>query len=316
MRLLILGCTGFIGRRLAKLALAQGHFVAGISRGAAALNEAGIEQHVADRLPPDRIVEIVRTLRIDKVIDGAAYTLENSAPLIAALDGLIARYVLLSSGDVYFNYGLINRHDTGDPIKGWLAETSPLRTSRFPYRGGQPRAIDDPLRWMDDYDKIPIESCATNLKHTPWTILRLPMVYGPGDRLSRFAWIIAPSRAGLARLALPRSWARWQTTYGYVDDVASGILLAAAHDAAERRTFNLGEAEPASHMDWAQRFAAALNWNGSIEESDDPELPFARLIGRMDLTVPLLMSTTRIRDDLGFEETVSLEDAIDRTIAG
>jgi nucleoside-diphosphate-sugar epimerase len=183
MRLLILGSTGFIGREIAKLALEQGHFVVGISRTTATPNDEGVEQHVADRTPPDRMVDIARTLRIDTVVDGAAYTLANSSALIAALDGLVAHYCLLSSGDVYLNYGIINRREAGTPTEGWLTEASPLRTSVYPYRTGERRGADDPLRWMDDYDKIPIEACARAMTRTPWTILRLPMVYGPGDRL-------------------------------------------------------------------------------------------------------------------------------------
>ena len=171
-------------------------------------------------------------------------------------------------------------------------------------------------QWMDDYDKIPIEARVRGMTNTVWTILRLPMVYGPGDRLNRFAWIIAPARAGLAQLAVPRDWARWRTTYGYVDNVAAGILLAASHKKAARRIFNLGEAEPATHMDWARRFASALNWNGAIEESDDPDLAFARLTGKMDLSVPLMMATTRMRNELGYKEPISLDATIDQTLGG
>jgi nucleoside-diphosphate-sugar epimerase len=314
VRILLLGSTGFIGRAVARSALELGHFVCGISR-TAAVNQGALEQDRAERTPPEPILDIIRSRRIDTVIDAAAFTLETSKQLVGALDGSVARYTLLSSGDVYRNYGVIHRREAGPAIVGSLDEQSPLRTSRFPYRGPEPRAANDPRRWLDDYDKIPIEACVRSMAKTRWTILRLPMVYGQGDPLARFEWVVAPLRTGAAKLSIPRSWSQWHTTYGYVDDIAAGIVLAATHGAAAQTTFNLGEAEPATHLDWARKFAAASRWPGTIEESNDPALPLARAIAQMDLSVPLVMSTGRIRQVLGYGETVPLEDALKRTLA-
>ena len=41
--------------------------------------------------------------------------------------------------------------------------------------------------WVDDaYDKIPVERAVLGNPALPGIVLRLPMVYGPGDRLHRF----------------------------------------------------------------------------------------------------------------------------------
>jgi nucleoside-diphosphate-sugar epimerase len=314
VRILLLGSTGFIGRAVARRAIELGHFVCGISR-TATVSQGALEQHRADRIPPEPILDIVHARRIDTVIDAAAFTLETSKQLVGALDGSVARYTLLSSGDVYRNYGVISRREAGPAIVGSLDEQSPLRTSRFPYRGPEPRAANDPRRWLDDYDKIPIEACVRSMATTQWTTLRLPMVYGPGDPLTRFEWVVAPLRTGAAKLSIPRTWAQWRTSYGYIDDIAAGIVLAATHGAAAQATFNLGEAEPATHLDWARRFAAASGWPGTIEESNDPALPLARATAHMDLSVPLVMSSARIRQMLGYREIVPLEDALERTLA-
>ncbi|MBI1210392.1 MAG: NAD-dependent epimerase/dehydratase family protein [Alphaproteobacteria bacterium] len=313
MRVLVLGHTGFIGRAVARRAVELGHFVAGASRAASDVGGLPIEQHAIERTSPDQILNAVRSQRIDAVIDCAAFTCATTTPLLKALDGAVARYIMLSSGDVYRTYDIVNGREIGPATEIWLNEQSPLRISRFPYRGQTPRPSDDPQRWMDDYDKIPIEDAVREMQATAWTIMRLPMVYGPGDHLNRFAWATAPMRASSTQIVIPQSWAAWRTTYGYVDDVTEGILLALAHPSASNATFNLGEAQPTSHAQWAQRFAAALGWEGSIEESDDQNLPLARATSRMNLTVPLLMATARIRKDLGYSEITPLEVAVRRT---
>lgn len=315
MRILLLGNTGFVGGAVARRCRDLGLFVIGVSRSDATSGDRSIEQHRAARVPPDEVVAIARAHGIDTVIDCAAFTLADSEPLVRGLDGAVARYVLVSSGDVYRNYGIINGRDADPPTLGPLAEESPLRTSRFPYRGSEPRATNDPQRWMDDYDKIPIEALVRGMKATQWTIARLPMVYGPGDRHTRFAWALAPMLAAVQSVSISRRWAAWRTTYGYIDNIAHGIVLAATHEKAAQETFNLGEAEPATHADWTQRLATILGWAGTIEITDNADHPIARLTSHMNLSVPLMMATTRIRNTLGYREIVPLEETIRRTAA-
>lgn len=314
MRLLILGAGGFIGVPLAQQLANAGHEVIGLSR-SAPKTFAGLLQHVrADRDDAQAVVTAVKSGRSESIIDLLALTEATTRRLLDALEGRIARYVLISSGDVYRNYGGLLRKETARSIPDAMDEGAPLRTSRYPYRGAKPRSNDDPNQWYDDYDKIPIEADAMARPGLDWTILRLPMVFGPGDHQRRFGWLIRPLAACAEHIALPQPWAQWRTSYGYVEDVAAGIALAATHEAASRRVFNLGMAETPTHEDWVARFAAVMAWRGRIKLDSDATSPLAMQIKALDLSFPLLLSTRRIRSELGFAEVVDERTALVRTI--
>lgn len=85
-----------------------------------------------------------------------------------------------------------------------LAEDAPLRSRAFPYRRAALRAADDPDQYLDDYEKIPIEAAVLR-RAGAWTILRLPMVYGPGAKQRRFAWAIEPMLAKATTLRAGRA---------------------------------------------------------------------------------------------------------------
>jgi nucleoside-diphosphate-sugar epimerase len=191
--------------------------------------------------------EIVEHHDIAAVIDLLPMSLPDTEPLLSCLEGNIDQYVMLSSSDVYRNYELLHRHGSGSPIFDDISETSPLRVTRHPYRRSSRGLVDDPNRYLDDYDKIPVENLVRELT-VGWTILRLPMIYGPGDKLRRFRWAIAHMANSSDPLVAPRDFAEWTTTYGHRDNVAAAIALTVGTDEALRRTFNVGESAPVNHL--------------------------------------------------------------------
>lgn len=311
MKVLVLGGTGFIGRPLTKR-LAAEHEVVVLHRGGRDLPD-GVAGVIADRADPSAVRVAIRKTRASIVIDLLAMTQADTLPLFEALAGEIERYVLISSADVYRNYSGLHRKASPDPTPAPLAEDSPLREIPFPYRLAEPRAVGDPLKGPDDYDKIPLEQAIAHQAGFDWTVLRLPMVYGPGDRQRRFAWLIRPMGAKAMRIVAPAAWLDWRSSYGFVEDVAGAIALAATHPAARDRTFNVGPASMASHREWAARFAAALGWTGEIVEGDTPG-PTGAALAALDLRYPLATDTSRIRAELGYEEAVAPGEALRLTI--
>ena len=63
-----------------------------------------------------------------------------------------------------------------------LTENSCLREKAQTYPPQVLKALQGVFGWIDDeYDKVPVERAVLCDPQLPTTVLRLPMVYGPGD---------------------------------------------------------------------------------------------------------------------------------------
>jgi hypothetical protein len=58
----------------------------------------------------------VKSRRIESIVDLLALTEATTPRLLDALEGQIARYMLISSGNVYRNYGGLHRKEAVQPI--------------------------------------------------------------------------------------------------------------------------------------------------------------------------------------------------------
>ena len=313
MRTLVVGGGGPIGQAVVRAVISRGGEPLWTSRQANPPKGTEDDHVQVDRDRPGDLAQVVRDRNVDTVIDMVAYSEASTQPLLSALEGILQRYVLISSSDVYRNYGLLHRLETGDADPSPLDETAPLRTGRFPYRGAMARAAEAPDRWMDDYDKIPIETSVQGMA-CEWTILRLPMVYGPGDRQRRFRWAIAPMLSKAPSLEAPSAWLDWTTTYGFIDNVAAAVALAAAHERAANAVFNVADEPVMAHGGWIDRFRSATGWTG-VPEPTEAETPFARAISALDLSVPLDVSSQRLFADLGYNPPVAADAAAQLTVA-
>lgn len=312
---MLLGAGGFIGRVVETKLLNRGHKVVTVSRSPRCDQTAAANHIQASRADPARIADIYARSTCDILIDMVAHEGEETRRLMAHLDGLVSRYVVTSSGDVYRNFGMVHGLEQGPLDLDLLDETGPLRTSRHPYRLAEPRADTDPHKWMDTGDKVLMEE-AVRESRSEWTICRLPMVYGPHDPQMRFMWAYAPMMAGAERLDLPGSWLDWTVTHGHVETVAAAIVHAALHPGASRRTFNITEDEtPVPHSVWVERLASVIGWTGEVVRTDDPEHPVAQATAALDLSAPLLMSGERLRKETGFEPALTVDQALRTLIA-
>lgn len=294
MTVMVLGSGGFIGRAIAEALVGRGHRVVCARRSMQSDLPQAMVAAVVDRADPASVVRCIRDNDIDALIDVVGYTAEETAPLLRAIDGLVGRYLFVSSSDVYRNHGLLHRKETGTPEPGRIVEISPLRESRYPYRAGAPRAPGDPAKWMDQYDKIEVEALVRDLR-MPWTIARLPMVVGRGDPQRRFDWAVQPMRAGVEAMELPRQWLDWETSYELAGDVGRAVAALIEMPAAAGLAINITSGCSASHADWASWLSAALGWTGRMIPTDDPGHPLAEALAGLDLSVPLRLGGERCR---------------------
>lgn len=316
MTLAIIGGTGFIGRAVAERAVLRGLEPIILARGQHPVDlPPGAIFEPVDRMDRDALVASLRKHNVDTVIDIYALGLLNSQPVLDAMGEIGGRYLLLSSVDVYSNYGGLLRKES-PPIQAKPAkEDDPLRTLRYPYRGNPHRPKGVSAELFEDYDKIVLEDAARADTRFATTIIRAPMIFGPRDPQHRFAWAITAAKAGGVAKMDERA-ARWRNSYGYVDDVAEAMLSAALDPRAAGRTYNVGQPFVRTPIEWLLSFAVVLNIPLEIETV--PAAEKALLHERADagdLRYALTLDTTRIRRELDFTEPTAERDALLATIA-
>lgn len=262
-----------------------------------------------------RLAEIFAAHAVTTVIDIFALGLLNTAPALQAMQTMGGRYVPLSSVDVYANYGGMLRREQPQVQVTPARETDPLRGFRHPYRGNsrRPKGVDDAL--FDDYDKILIEEAALGDTRFSTTVIRAPMIFGPGDKQHRFAWAVDAISAGKTVRVDARA-AHWPNSYGYVSDVAEAIVLAAMAPQSAGRIYNVGQGFVRTPIQWLERFAEVMGQTVEIEivPPEAKGLLWERAEAS-DLRYPLTLDTSRIRTELGFVEPTREHDALVATIA-
>ena len=211
MRILVIGGTNFIGPPLVRRLVDLGHEVAVFHRGQTQADlPTGVEHVVGDRHDLRMDADEFRRFGPEVVVDMIAFTEADALGLVETFRGLARRSVVVSSADVYRAYGRFIGTEEGPVEPTPLTEESPLRETLFPYRS----QAQGPGDFFFTYDKIPVERVVTSEPELPGTVVRLPMVHGPGDpyrRLSTGGRRSSSTRrrpAGSAHEATSKTWRR------------------------------------------------------------------------------------------------------------
>jgi nucleoside-diphosphate-sugar epimerase len=315
MKILLIGGTGFIGPHVVRRLVAGGHDVAVFHRGQTNHDLPPEVVHVqGDRHQLDRARQALKRQQPELVVDMRPMVEDEASEVMQFFDGWARRLVALSSGDVYRAYGVLLCLEEGPLESVPISEDAKLRHTLFPYRGESPRPPDDPMRWADDYEKILVERAVMGTPGLPGTVLRLPMVYGPRDDFHRLFPYLKRIDDGRSTIVLDEAFAGWRWTRGYVANVAEAIALAVEDDRAAGQILNVGEPEAFTEAEWVAAIGRAAGWRGSVVAAPGGLVPPPRGKAR-NYAQPLVTNTTRIRDQLGYHETVSFDDGLRRTIA-
>jgi nucleoside-diphosphate-sugar epimerase len=312
MKLLLIGGTGFIGPFTIQQLQAAGHNVTVFHRGNRAVPN-NVTQIVGDR---NRLADYRDQFAREKfeiVIDFVLSSIRQARQLMETLRGITSRVVVLSSMDVYRAWGVFYGLEPGGLEPMPVAEDSALRTNA-PYPPQVVEKAKQMVSWLDDeYDKVPAERTVLADSDLPGTVLRLPMIYGPGDYAHRFHPVLKRMDDGRRRILFADDVAALRTPRGYVEDVASAIVLAATSPRAAGRVYNVCERETLTELEWAQKIAAALHWDGEFVVLPHDRAP-GHLLWPGNTAQHLVVLSDRIRQELGYRETISREDAFQRTI--
>jgi nucleoside-diphosphate-sugar epimerase len=147
----------------------------------------------------------------------------------------------------------------------------------------------------------------------PATVLRLPMVYGPRDPLNRLLPLVRRMDDGRKAILLSAGMAQWRGPFGYVENVAAAIALAAISDRGSGRVYNVAEPDAFTELEWARKVAEVAGWDGEFVVVPGERAP-AHLRPPGNPAQHWVADTTRIRQELGYREPIGYEVAIRRTI--
>jgi|SRR5579864_2527881 len=313
MKILLIGGSGFIGQFAAQQLQQSGHHLTIFHRGKTGAPH-GTEEILGDRRSLQDHQPEFRREKFDVVVDFVLSSGRQAQQLMDTFRGIAGRAVALSSMDVYRAWGVFYKTEQCGLQELPLTEASELRTSRVTYPPEALKRAQAVYGWLDaEYDKIPVEQAVMSDAKLPGTILRLPMIFGPGDPVQRFHPILKRIDDGRKQIIFADDVAPLRTPRGYVEDVAAAVALAAASPQAAGRVYNVCEAESFGELDWARKIAAATNWQGEFVVLPHDRTP-KHLLWPGNTAQHIVASSDRIRKDLGYHELVPHGEAIRRTI--
>jgi nucleoside-diphosphate-sugar epimerase len=284
VRVIVFGGTRFIGRAIVEELAGAGHEVLVVHRG----NLEPADMPVVEHLHVERTDLVAHRQELaafgpDAAIDCRALTRADAETALEALPSDI-RLVVISSVDVYRAFGALNQNLETDPVP--LDETSPVRPTRYPYRGQTPG--------LEEYDKLDVEDVYLPRGATS---VRLPMVYGEHDYQLREEFILRRQRAGRDRI--PFGSGSWLACRGYVRDIARGVHLVLQTPAAAGHVLNLCEDRTYSMRMWSRMILDAAGSAAELVRVADDVLPEdLKPTGTLSQHIPV--SAHKAREMLGW----------------
>lgn len=311
---LITGASGFIGGRLRDALLDDGHDVVALTR-------AGSPEPKRGRAAA---VDYADLASLERVLQ------EELPELVFHVAGATkgVTYEHYRSGNVMPTQNLLEAVRRAHPGLRRFVHVSSLAA----YGPSEP---DNPKR--EHHERKPVEFYGRSKleaelaveavgDEVPWTIIRPPTVYGPGDVDNLQLFKLAAQRLNLF-------WGNRDRHMSavYVDDLTRGIRAAAAHEAARGKGYFLCDGEPRTWGDYQQHIVTATGKR--VIDLDLPELFldvgafFGELASKLDDKPRLLNRQKAVlgkqlawtcahdsaRADFGYKPSVDVKEGMQRT---
>ena len=293
MRVLIIGGTALVGPHLIRELFENGVFdVHTMTRtGQRVLCERA---HIADRRDKGALLELLRLVKPDVIVDMIPFTQEDATLLVTALTnlGIAIPVIALSSIDVYAAYANLHRTETTALQQCPVAEDMPLRTQLGP----EGKA----------YDKLSIESSYTEQLKTI-CILRLPAIYGWPDT-TRVSQYLDRMLDGDTEITIQPGESDWLFSRSFHKNVAYAIFLAVKANLPGVNIFNIAEKDAFTTRQWIQKIASVCGWQGQIVAKSTPD-------DTLNWQQHFHVSSEKIRQQLGYDEKYCINEGLADTIA-
>lgn len=316
MKLLVTGGAGFIGSAVVRLAISRGHTVANmdaLTYAACLDNVADVSDHpnysfvqadIRDRTAmdaalldhqPDVIMHLAAESHVDRSIDGPGTFVETN---------ITGTYTLLEAARTYWagkgkpdNFRF--HHISTDEVFGSLGDTG-LFTEETPYDPRSPysasKAASDHLvrAWYETYGlPVVLTNCSNNYGPYHFPEKLIPVVI-----LNALAGKPLPIYGTGANV---RDWL-------FVEDHADALLLVAAKGRIGR-SYNIGGNNERSNLDLVRSLCAILDdLQPRAQGSYADQITFVP--DRPGHDARYAIDASRIRDELGWQPSVTLEQGL------
>ena len=304
MRVLVIGGTGFLGTHVVNRLIDKKYDVFLFNKDGSSREEVR-EVILEDRKNIKKYRNKFESLKLDVVIDVVPYFKKDAEDVITTFKGITRKLVAISSSDVYYAFGILNNLETGSIVNDSLTEKSKLRKSRFIYHGVG--------GGMDEYEKIHIEEVYMKSEDINITILRVPMIYGPGDRYHRLFEYIKRMADDRPCILMEEGFSQWKWSKIYVKNLVEAVLLTIESGKSNGKIYNVASSETVTMKEWVLKIGRVFGWEGKIFSLSPDALP-DRFCTSMNTKQNIIIDSSLIRKELYYKEKYSIEEAIKETI--
>lgn len=293
MKILVIGGTGYIGRRIVCLLLERNHEVYHFSRGRIDIPPKILNCHCrGDRNDLGSLAQMLDRGPYDAVVDLAAFEKSHVSDAVGLFKRHTKRYVFISSSRVYFdNFADLRQIDFPESIVNWETIDNDLGDRSNPYAAGKRKCE----KWLQ-------EDCSV-----PYTIFRFHQVMGEADATRRMDWWVARILDGKGILIPESKLAPFRLLY--VGDAAQAIVKSMTLPACANQTYHLSD----------QTALTIESWMAALEHGAGKQVPY-KIVSDKDLAengldgycptllnnIPYLPDTGKSRSDIGFTHTETL----------
>lgn len=297
MRVVILGGTRFIGRRVAEMLVEAGTEVSLFHRGTTGSQVRATRSVHGDRASEEDMARLAET-RPDAVVDLSSYASDWTRIAVESFAGSAGQFVYVSSGAVYEPSAELP----------W-PESTPVGPDAFWGTYAVEKLKSERILWAaHETDRLPV------------TIFRYPFVLGPGNYADRESFVFSRIESGRPIL-LPGGGSA-VNQHVYVDDAAGAILAALfAPDSASGHTYNCAFHRGITNLGFVQLCANVIGRDANIVPIDEEALGLPTdAIDLSNLVFPFpnrhyMLQVDRLKTDLGFESRVSTRRMIEEFAA-
>lgn len=304
MKVLVLGGTGYLGKRMVRQLAERGDEVTVVSRSTTVASAPAQVRYVhLDRQDERAFEAAFGSQTFDAVLDNIAYNAADIDVIVRTFGGRIRQYLFTSTMAVYHNAERLKPLDEEDADLEYIEGDDIPLTLAFHTTHGHSYGIGKRQAEFKLLSLQPDVFAAT--------ILRAPIVVGPDDRTRRVWWFVQRILDG-GPILLP-DWGPGRIfQVVYADDLVRAFVGSTGNAVTYRRAYNVAQPELFTAETWAKALAGALG-----REVECVHIPdhLVKPAGLDHYQIPIvhrpfghfMMDIFRARSEIPFEPTPGAE---------